>query len=240
MSKLAGRFTQILFAGYDLSSRANQFEANIEYGEVDGTAFLDSDENSYPGMPLGLANVTAFMDPDTASSHAALSTPGGYTDKVLMILIGQNAAPVIGDPVFCLACKQFKYSPKVTVTGGVMADSTFRNAGKRPDLGKVLANTSITNTTNFASVNEGAATTAGYAGYLEVTTPVASDVYAIKLQHSTNDSTWVDLATFTANGQTRTSERIEGTGTVNQYRRAVATRSSGVGQTLGLTIGIAT
>jgi hypothetical protein len=186
-----------------------------------------------------MVEATTLLDPETASSHEALSSPGGYSDKVLMILLGHNTTPTIGDAVIALLCKQFKYAPKVQVKAGVLADANFLHAGKALDFAKALANTTITNTTNFASVDAGAATANGYAGYLQITTPVASDVYAIKLQHSTDNSTWVDLASFAANGQTRTSERIEGTGTVNRYRRCVATRSSGTGQTLGLTAAIA-
>ena len=48
-----------------------------------------------------------------------------------------------------------------------------------------------------------------------------------KLQHSTNDSTWLDLVTFTANGSAITSEHQTGTDTVNQYVRGLATRTGG-------------
>ncbi len=240
MAKTAGRWSSIYFAGYDLSGKLNQFDFNLEFGELDGTGFGEGADNSYPGMPKGTASATSLMDPAANQSHAALKTPGGYTDKMLMILIGGNAAPVIGDTALCMQCKQFTYKPTIAVKAAVVANATFASAGIQVDInGKVQANTTITNTTNFASVNNGASSANGGAAYLEVLTPPAADTYATKVQHSPNDSTWADLATFTANGSARTSERQEFSGTVDQYTRAVATRTGAAGNDFKLAVALA-
>ena len=59
----------------------------------------------------------------------------------------------------------------------------------------------------------------------------------VKVQHSTNGSSWADLATFTsANFGTVTSEKKSVAGTVNRYLRAVVTISGAASGNLQLTV----
>ena len=237
-NKLAGKWTQIYYAGYDLSGWSHQFDATIEVDEIDGTAFLDGAKNSFDGLPGGSAAVEAFLSTGAGESEDGLSTyVPTYTDYHLQILVGQNAAPAIGDPVFMLTAKQFDYKVPLSVATAVLIQSTFKQQTK-PYWGTVHANTSITNTTGFASVDGKMVSSAnGAEATLEIITALASDTYVIKVQHSTNDVDWVDLMTFTADGSARTSERQTVTGTINRYTRALATRT-GSGQTLRLAVAV--
>ncbi len=240
MSGTAGRFTQIYFAGYDLTGRSNQVDAIAEYGELDLAAFGDGSENSGPGVPRGEANITTFLDPVANQSHDALKSPGGYTDKVFMALFGNNAAPTIGDGAFALLCKEFAYTTPITVKNAVIANAKFLGAGQKPDVnGIVQANTTITATTNFTSVDNAASSANGASGYLEVLTPTSTDTYVVKLQDAPDNSTWADLITFTLNGTVRGSERIAVTGTVDRYVRAVATRTGSAGDSFKLAVVLA-
>jgi hypothetical protein len=237
MAKLSGRWCSIFFKGYDLTGNSRQF--NIEPGFLpdDVTAFQDNVENSIPDVAQCKASLTAYLNPATDQSHTALKTPGSYTDQVLMILFGQNLAPVIGDPAFAMLCKQFSYATPLAVKSAIVADATFECGLYRPDFGVVQANTTITNTTNFASVNNGAATASGGTAYLECLGVLAADTYQVKIQHSTNDSVWADLGSaFTINGATRNSQRISFTGAINQYTRAVATRTGAAGNSFRLAV----
>jgi hypothetical protein len=226
MGKTAGRFSAIYYAGYDLSGYSNQFDFALEFAEDDTTGFGDGCENSIPDEPGGSVAITVFMDPGTDKSHDALSTPGAYTDKCLCILLGQNAIPTVGDPALAMLCKHFSYNVKNARKSAVMADVAMKSAGKLPDVnGVVLINTTITNTTTGTSVDNGAASTNGGAGYLQILTPTSTDTYVIKVQHSTDGSAWVDLITFSANGGLRTSEQQEVTGNVYRYIRVLATRT---------------
>jgi hypothetical protein len=175
-----------------------------------------------------------------AGTFAALSAPGSYTGKNVTIMMGENAAPVIGDSALAMYCDEFKYSAKMAVRDAVTADVHFGCSDNyRPDFNAVvLAYATITNTTNFASVNNGAPTTASGIAYLQVITPPAADTYSIKVQHATDDSTWVDLCTFTANGSVKTSERqaTMTSATIRQYIRAQATRAGANAQNFKLAI----
>ena len=82
-----------------------------------------------------------------------------------------------------------------------------------------------TGTGNSTSTDNGAATTNGGVGHLHVTAIAgAAPSVVIKIQHSTNNSTWADLLSFTA-AAAATKERIEvaaGT-TINRWLREVHT-----------------
>jgi hypothetical protein len=235
MSKIAGRWSNIYFAGYDLTGKSNQYEASVEFAEDDMTAFMEECENSIPDIPKAIASLTAFLDAAAGASHAALGTPGGYTAKILNILIGANAAPTVGDMGIGISVDEFKYNTKHQLKNSVLADAAFSGmGGYAPDFnGFVLANSTITNTLTGASVNNGAASANGGVGYLQVLSVLASDTYVIKIQHSTNNSTWVDLISFVLNGSAIGAERIAVSGNVYQYLRVLATRT-GSGQSLKL------
>lgn len=71
-----------------------------------------------------------------------------------------------------------------------------------------------------ASVDNGAATTNGAVAHLHVLSKSGtSPTVTWKVQHSADDSMWVDLMTFTA-ATDKTSQRLAVTGTVNRYLRA--------------------
>lgn len=72
---------------------------------------------------------------------------------------------------------------------------------------------------NYASVDESAATADGGAGHLHVIAFTGTTA-TIKIQHSTDNTTWADLITFTA-ATGVTKQRVEVTGTVNRYVRAI-------------------
>jgi hypothetical protein len=239
MAKLAGHFTTVLVGGYDLSGYANQFEAVKEYDELDGSAFIDTGENSFAGLAKGTLTVQALLDGAANTSYAALNAPGGYTAKVLSILLGQNAAPTIGDPALCLYALQFSFTTPLAARNAVLANISASSAGgELVDFGALIqAYTTITTTTNFTSIDNSASSSNGGTGYLHVVTPTTTDTYAVKLQHSTDNNSWADLSpAFTANGQTRTSERIEISGTINRYVRAVATRTGAAGNSFKLAV----
>jgi len=81
-----------------------------------------------------------------------------------------------------------------------------------------------------ASVDNGAATTGGYIAFLHIpqtTGAIASNTWSFIVEHSSNDSSFSTLATFTADGSAITAERLEGSGTVNRYVRFKYTRTAG-------------
>ena len=91
---------------------------------------------------------------------------------------------------------------------------------------------SVSATTTGSSHDNSASSANGGVAQLHVTANTWSANTTLKVQHSADNSTWADLATFTVVATTvKTSERVivtSGT-TVNRYLRAVATLSAGTG-----------
>jgi hypothetical protein len=73
---------------------------------------------------------------------------------------------------------------------------------------------------------------------MHVWTNTTDDTYVVKIQHcATIDGVYDDLITFTLNGKTRTSEHVTAvSGTINQYRRVLATRTGAAGDSFGYTV----
>lgn len=72
----------------------------------------------------------------------------------------------------------------------------------------------------YTSVNESAASTAGAVAHLHITAFTGTDI-TVKIQHSTNDSTWADLMTFTtATGAGSERAEVASGVPINQYVRA--------------------
>jgi hypothetical protein len=234
MAKLVGPYCNIFLHGYDLTGYSNQWDVEEAYTDLDLTSFGDGVENSAAGIQNVNGSLASFIDALANRSYDALKAPGGFTNKVLSILIGQNAAPTIGDPMLALLCKQFSASVPLDLATARKILATFKAGGDyKLDMGKVLANTSIAATTNFTEVDNTALSANGGVGYLHILTPTTTDTYVIKIQHAVTLPTYADLITFTLNGTARGSERIAVAGTVNRYLRCQATRT-GTGQTLTL------
>lgn len=239
MAKLSARWAAIYFAGYSLTGKSRSFDSVIEYAELDWTAFQDGVKNSAPGLPVGSVSVEAFLDPATNESHDAFKGQvGSYTDKHLLLLCGQNTTPTIGDPALLMAVKEFTYNPSIATAASVLANVQFMGQTE-PFWGVCLANTTITNTTNFSSVDQSSSSSDGAEAILQVLTPTSTDSYATKVQDSADDSVWADLITFSADAQTRTSERGTVSGSVDQYVRAQAARTGAAGDDFKLAVGFA-
>ena len=245
MGKLTGEHCAVFFAGFDLTGRSRQFDFNQEWDEEDMTAFQDGSHNSLPSLPKGSVNVVSFLDGAANQSHVALKAPGTRSGQVVLVGIGDGAAPTVGDVMLALQAEQFRYQTPLETARAVIANWNAMGEGHQPDDGILLINTTITNTTNGTAHDHGAATAEGGAGYLEVVGGLATDTYAVKIQHAPDAAgspgTWADLLSFTLDASARSSERVAvaaGT-TVNQWLRVVATRTGAAADNFRLAAGFA-
>jgi hypothetical protein len=240
MAKLKGQHLALLYAGYDLSGRSRSMDATIEYDDIDLTAFQDGAHNSGPALPKFGANAESFLDPEVGASHEVLKAVGGQGAEMFLALFGQNTAVVIGDPALACEGDQFQYAVKAAVADYVTAAWNVMSRGKKPDMGVVQAHTTITNTTGFDEVDNGGANAAGGTAYLQVMSALATDTYVVKVQHSaTTGGPWVDYLTFTLNGSARGSERQTSSAALNQFRRALATRTGAAADSFKLSVVLA-
>jgi len=247
MGKISGQYCAVLFNGYDLSGRSRQFDANVEYLEEDATAFQDGAINSQAGLANLEGSIAAYLDPDDTSGYVqqsweALKSPGGTTDRVIMFLFGEGATPDEGNAALASLVNQFTANAPETPQSKVMLNAKFKSVGYKPQFGYVAAYQQITNTLTGDTIDLGAAVAAGLNAYLIIFLGAAedspgTDTYSIKVQHNTVDNgSWVDYATFVADGSARAGERQASSSSVNRYVRVLATRTGAADDIVGIAV----
>lgn len=233
------RHCRFLANGHNLSGDMQSLSAfGVTREELDASGWEDEIKQSLPGWGDVAMNLTALFNetaaaigPTRAGSHEALKAATAVYGG---LFVGIRAAPVIGNQSGATVFEQGTYT--VDADGGpVMVNAAYRTSGVLPQSatiwGVALAvGTELSATGQGGSVDNGAASTGGYIAFLHLEQTAAamgSNTWAFKLEHSTNDSTWADLVTFTATGNAIAAERKEGSGSVNRYVRFSYTRTAG-------------
>lgn len=227
------RYCRLYVNGGDLSGDSRTFSSAESIAEsVDMTGWSSAQYRSYiveQTVNVALRGYQAMLNDDTNQSFDLLKDAGG-TGFEVSLLFGGGAAPVAGDPAYIMAAAQFSSSisideSKPILTAEFLADSSV-SAHYKPWGVVLLPSTALTSTTTGTTIDNLAATTSAYHAHLHILATSSGD-YEFVIQHSTNGSDWSTLNTFTLNGSAIGSERLSGTGTVNRYRRIVATRTGG-------------
>lgn len=231
--KTNSRYFRMLYGGFNLSGDARALGSmGATYAETDVTGWSDEVINFTLGTPtINLDGFQAVFN-NTASTgiHTALSP---FISSYSTVMIGIRAAPAVGDPTFSIPNQQASY----TVAGDAPCTvSVNMNPGQTGSLsvgglmspwGRALAvGASLSGNTNGTSVDNAASSANGGIGYLHLTAS-SGGTWAFTIQHSTDNSTFSDLITFSANGSAVTAEQGTVTGTVNRYVRFRAVRTSG-------------
>jgi hypothetical protein len=239
MSKTTAKNGIVLINGYNFSTFATAYQAEHNMGLVDVTGFSDGGQNFIPGLPSAKLTIDMLWDSTaTTGTHAILSPMGNG----VVTIIPEGYA--LGNPSISMPFTQGNYSPKGEPAGAIQLGSlefagygaTFRGI----ENGWALAHGTITNTatgTGFIDPSAGAVT-AVCGGTLHIWTPCAADTYVVVIEHSSSaGSGYAPLITFVADGSTRTVERqVIASGTINKYRRIVATRTGSAGNDFGFSV----
>lgn len=214
-----GKLTAVLFGQENLSPYLNEATVSSPAETAETTTFGNSAKTyvsalrdatiSLGGMFEGLVNdPTLHNAMHNASSTLVTVCPAGLTSGQPCFLgVSRSNSYEISSPV----------SDVVSVTSELQMDGGIY-AGKVVAGGiTVGAGTSA----GSATVDNSAYSSNGYVANLHITANTANGATTVKLQHSADNSTWVDLVTFTvASGGAQTSEQKSATGTVNRYIRA--------------------
>jgi hypothetical protein len=227
------RHMRLYVGGIDLSGDSRTFgTADNTFEFVDLTGWDQTVRNGLAdGMPqVGLRGYVAHLnDTATTGSHTVLSDSDN-ADR-LSLLFGGGGAPAIGDPAYLLPSVQISDTASIDsgasiLTADFLVDSRQYIAASRPWGVTLHPDTSLSSTTSASSVDNEGSSSAGARANLHVTVS-SGGTWAFTIEHSTDDSAWATLMTFTADGSAVTSEQQSSTGTVNQYLRLLATRTSG-------------
>ncbi|TXH08564.1 MAG: hypothetical protein E6R04_10345 [Spirochaetes bacterium] len=208
--------------GIDLGDVAKSFVAEGMKKTSDATVINDDGRKWTFGEMSGTYKSEGFLSVESEEDLA-----DGAWDMIRRAYAAEQviiAAPVgdtVGYPAVGLKPGGTKAAvmPSVGETVGYSLDGETLN-GFEPGVVLVPISTK-TGTFNGTSVDAGAASTGGAAAFLAWGEFDGTNV-TVKIQHSTDNSTWADAATFTDIDAARGGERIEiAPGTLNRYRRAI-------------------
>lgn len=240
MAKLAGDHVQVLVDGYELTGDSNRIAVSDVRDMYDVTAFADAVHRFIAGKRSISVEHAGTMNAAAARSHPVLKA--NTLEGVVSVLLGQNAAPVAGDPVYSLLIRQGKYSVIPAIGNVVPFAATFATRGLRGGWGVALTPpVQFTTSANGTAVNNGAATPNGGAAFLHILAAAATDRYTIVVEGSASGAfagEQTTLATFTLDAAALDSERVDLAGTLPQYTRWKATRSGSAGDTVEIAVSL--
>jgi hypothetical protein len=213
-----GKSTVIYLDKYDLTRYLNEVTFPGEIEALDTTTFGTDWTEMIPGEKGGEYSLGGYHSTDAnTAANLAFKALAGAGNKALTVGLAGSA---IGAYAEMALVSNLKHDSKSTF-GGLTPITASGSVEQGPDAGVFLHGmTAETATGNSTAVDNGAATTNGWAANLHVSAVSGSTPsLTVTVYHSVDASTWVLLGTFTA-ATTTTGQQITGTGTVNRHVRA--------------------
>lgn len=224
---LAGDHLKVLVGGYELTGDGNKLTVNDQRHTYDVTAFGDIVHTFIPGARLMTLDHAGYMNAAAARSHPVLKS--AELKGVVTVMLGQNADPEVGDPIYTLYAQQGKYGTLPEVAKYIPFRALFASYDGRAGWGVALAvPVSFTNSTSGSVINNGAASIKDGAVSLHILQAAATDTYTLTVEGSTTGAfsgEQTTLATFSLNASALGSEFKTLSSTIPQYTRWKAVRS---------------
>lgn len=226
MGKQGGLGSALIVGGTDLSGDISSLDT-ISGGPavLDVTSIKDSAPERIGGLHNGDLQFTSWFNPGIGAAHPVFSALP-TADVVSTVIVGPSTFAV-GGAACSLIGKQINYDGTRGADGGFSFKVEMQSNGFGLEWGELLTAGFRTDTsaTNGTGKDETAGTTFGAQGYLQLTALTGTDV-TVKIQHSTDNTTFTDLIAFAQVTTAGSGQRVAVTGTVNRYVR-VATVTTG-------------
>jgi hypothetical protein len=223
-----GSNADVLVNGYDLSSYLREASVSPSADVAETTAFADTAKTYIAGLKDAAFSASGMLDSAAAAVGSVAWTALGVNNSEISYYPSGDSAGGFGYGLDAQETSVEIVSP-VDGVNAISLEAQSSSGAER--LVSLAALTSRSGTANLTGIQDaGAATTSnGYAAYLHMTVTPTAGTATIKVQHSDDDSTYVDLCTFTdvATLAAVTSERSAASGTVRQYARVQHTISAG-------------
>lgn len=230
MARMHGKDVRVYLDGRDISGHIAQVttEANVETHDV--TTFASSGwKESTSGLYGWSGTLEGFYDSASTGFTDQLQDAVGSTgtgDAVLSWFDG--GADAVGEVGFLGSeAVLSQLQTPVSVADLIKVTATLQGNGRAGAKGRLLHPlSSSTAGSTGATVDNTAETAGGGRGTLHVTAVTGG--WTWKVAHSSDDTSWSDLITFT-NSSSTGAETIEVAGTVKRYLRySLTTSSAGV------------
>lgn len=228
MPFIHGKNAAIIHGAFPLTSFLNDGSVSQDVETAETTAFgaAGGAKTYITGLRDATFSASGMFDGDASAVDVVLSGSIG-SDTLAPVLFAPSGIAA-GNRGFILQGKTTSYEVSAPVGDVVSVSYDAQADGGVDDAILLTALAAVTATGSGSSQDNSASTSNGGIAQLHVTANTMNNNMVFKVQHSADNSTWADLATFTTVATTvKTSERVtvaSGT-TVNRYLRANYTAS---------------
>jgi len=216
MSRIHATKSRVLANEYAISCDLNGFGLTHSRQMAEVTSLCDDGTRFIPGQLSGSLTLRGYFDSTTGSFYTEARDAVGVDDGFqATVMIGTS----VGSPAFLTVSDLSEFTVDASHTDAVTTQITGM-PDNGVDWGVVLHGpVSEDSTDDESSVDEFVPSSNGGVAHLHVTDFDAITDLVVEVEHSTDDSNWSTLVTFsTATGTT--FERRTVSGTINRYVRA--------------------
>ena len=198
---------QIMVNGANLSRFLRSIDTSSSIGEHDNTGLDATAQSFLPGLPTATLSAEGFF-------------AGGLRETDAIFSAAFGGASIWNWSDFGFTALQTEHSTDSPADGLVAISVSAQSNVARERVLTIAPLAVRAATGNGTAFDNAAATTRGGVGYLQNLSTSTS--LAVRIQHSVDNSVWVDLLTFTT-AVAPGAQRLAVTGTVNRWVRATWT-----------------
>lgn len=226
MAVVHGKDTLAYFDGYDLTSYLNDLSISRSRDTAETSTFGNEAKTYVAGMKDGTISFSGFWDGVAGGSDARLAAMFAAANSVVTVGYG---ADTIGNSADLAIAIETSWDTNGSI-GDVVSVSGEMQATGGIDKGVWLhAKGAETATGDYTSVDNGAASSNGYAANLHVFAVTGTPALVVKIQESSDDAAsdaFADLVTFTTTSAVGAEQKV-GTGAVERYVRGQVSSIAG-------------
>lgn len=227
---------------FDLSCHLKSIDIKGDMDVLDSTALCSTTKTYTAGLVEhsisgeGFFAYNATDDTLSVDRHFNDET-GASAGRFISVGIQGGTA---GSEATLMHTKQASYSVNSVVGELIMTsfEAKATDEGSSDDFasnGVWLLYQSVTGTVNGTTVDDGAGATTGWLAHAHVTADNFTSM-VIKVQHSTDGTTWADLITFTTFTTVGVEQAVNTATSVNRYIRAIVSSFTGTSASVGVCI----
>lgn len=231
MARMHGKDVRVYLGVRDVSADLASVEVTANADTHDVTTFGAEYLSYDPGLGSWEATLDGFYQTNSGGSVTSIERQfeamlGSNTAGASVLSVYDDDADAVGDAgILCSEAILTNHGQPISVSDIVKIVGSLQGNGRAGLAGRLLHVLGADSTsTNGASVDNAASSANGGRANLHVTAATGTGG-TIKIQHSSDNSVWVDLVTFTAS-TAASCQTSTVTGTVNRYLRCASTINS--------------
>lgn len=228
-----GKNTRVLIGSTDLSTyfKETTVSSSVETAETTTFGASGGSKTYVTGLNDSTVSLSGLFADDTGEADDVITTALG-SDTDIVFTIAQDGGLTVGRRCLLGQAIETKYDISSPVADVVSTSLDLQSDGESLHGFVLAASDVISSTSNGTGVDGIASSTNGGTATLHVTANTRNGNITVKVQHSADNTTFADLATFAVvSSTTKTSERLSvasGT-TVNRYLRVSYTVAGSTG-----------